>query len=444
MDGESLFLANLEVIERLTIGIAKRHHFRIEEVEEFSSFVKFKLIDEDYRILRSFQGGCHLHTYLTTFISHLALDYMIKMYGKWRPSEEARRLGRVAQQLETLINRDGYNIEEAVETLRTNFKVEESREKLYAIADKIPRRTQRSYVEDTVLEGMASSADTGHAILNRERAARARLMEAALAKALSLLSDMDRNILRMHFGDGLSLEEVAHSVNMERRSLYNRLNRMLKSLRITIEGEGLHGQDLIDLLAQWEESGVLSDKSPWALYYDAEPPEPVIAIVQSLTTDLIAHIKRNPEQIYSMAARQFEELVAEILASYGWRVELTGATRDGGYDIFAISRDSSGLQTSWLIECKKYRRDRIVGIDMVRALYGTRDLLVPAGMLMVATTSHFSKDVHALKESRYDLQLRDYEAILEWINAYHPNPTGRLYIKSGQLVLGKPGDKSGH
>ena len=33
------------------------------------------------------------------------------------------------------------------------------------------------------------------------------------------------------------------------------------------------------------------------------------------------------------------------------------------------------------------------------------------------------------KASRYDLELRDYEGILEWINEYRPNPDGKLYIK---------------
>jgi restriction system protein len=154
-----------------------------------------------------------------------------------------------------------------------------------------------------------------------------------------------------------------------------------------------------------------------------------------ITAELIAHIKKSPDQLYSIEPRQFEELIAEILTSYGWRVELTAATRDGGYDIFAISRDSSGLETSWLVECKRYRKEHKVGVDIVRALYGTRDLAVPGGMLMLATTSYFSKDAIALKESRYDLQLKDYEAVLDWIDSYRPNPNGRLYVKDNQLVL---------
>ena len=58
---------------------------------------------------------------------------------------------------------------------------------------------------------------------------------------------------------------------------------------------------------------------------------------------------------------------------------------------------------------------------------------------MLATTSHFTAGVHKLKASSYDLELKDYEGILEWINEYQPHPDGKLYIKDHKLVI--PGEK---
>lgn len=130
--------------------------------------------------------------------------------------------------------------------------------------------------------------------------------------------------------------------------------------------------------------------------------------------------------MFCLQPRQFEELTAEILASQGWHVRLTSATRDGGYDIFGISKNPT---KRWLIECKRYGRGRKVGVEEVRALYGARALGVPSDMLMLVTTSHFSKDALDLK-SRRDLHLKDYEAVLEWINSYRPNPTGCLYLRN--------------
>lgn len=173
------------------------------------------------------------------------------------------------------------------------------------------------------------------------------------------------------------------------------------------------------------------------LYNDQLSPEKVIEVVGIITYELINYLKAHPKALYEIKPRQFEGLIAEVLASYGWQVDLTPSTRDGGYDIYAISPVHGKESTSWIIECKKYASDRKVGIDIVRALYGLRmDLQIANAML--ATTSYFSRDAHAYKASRYDLKLKDYGNILEWISQYRPNPDGKLYIKNNRLII--PGE----
>ena len=189
-----------------------------------------------------------------------------------------------------------------------------------------------------------------------------------------------------------------------------------------MEGEGVEGvppEDSENLLAILETE---------------RPPQQLIEVIGSISEELIELLKDHPEELDQIRPRQFEELVAEVLASFGWEVQLTPETRDGGYDIFAVSRDISGLRTSWIIECKKYRRDRKVGVEVARSLYGVKAKL-GVGNAMLATTSYFYKGVHEFKRSSYDFELRDYEGVLEWINAYRPNPNGRLYIKDDRLVV---------
>jgi len=170
------------------------------------------------------------------------------------------------------------------------------------------------------------------------------------------------------------------------------------------------------------------------LYNAQQSPEHVIEVVGVITSELINYLKKHPKALYEIKPRQFEELIAEILASYGWQVDLTPSTRDGGYDIYAISPISGKETTSWIIECKKYAPENKVGVDLVRALYGLRmDLQIANAML--ATTSYFSRDARAYKASRYDLKLHDYEGVLEWINQYRPNPNGILYIKDNRLIV---------
>jgi hypothetical protein len=45
---------------------------------------------------------------------------------------------------------------------------------------------------------------------------------------------------------------------------------------------------------------------------------------------------KHSEVLLQMASREFEELVAELWKRFGYEVELTKATRDGGYDVVAV------------------------------------------------------------------------------------------------------------
>lgn len=170
------------------------------------------------------------------------------------------------------------------------------------------------------------------------------------------------------------------------------------------------------------------------------PPPGIVDVSSFINTALIEYLKTHPEELYRMHSRKFEELVAEILARYGWEVTLTPPKNDGGYDIFGICKNDSGVSSAWIIECKRYSQQNRVGVEIVRSLYGTKASLgsrVTGAML--ATTSDFTRGAKAFKASRYDLDLRGYENILEWVNAYRPNPLGSLYIRDSQFAM--PGDE---
>jgi len=182
-------------------------------------------------------------------------------------------------------------------------------------------------------------------------------------------------------------------------------------------------------------SAVKRNKHLRPLYASDEPTQELILAVQTISKELVCRIKRHPREMYKLYPRQFEELIAEILANFGWEVRLTPSTRDGGYDIYAITRESmANVQISWIIECKKYAPERKVGIDIVRKLHSVKTSK-NVGCMMLATTSHFTRGVQEFKASRYDLQLKDYDGIVEWIDKYQPNPGGQLYIPGTKLII---------
>jgi HJR/Mrr/RecB family endonuclease len=90
-----------------------------------------------------------------------------------------------------------------------------------------------------------------------------------------------------------------------------------------------------------------------------------------------------------MPSRKFEELIAGLFEGFGYEVELTAQTRDGGYDIVAVRR--AEMTTRSLIECKRYSSDNKVGVGVVRQLRGVVTSS-DATNGIVATTATFTRD----------------------------------------------------
>lgn len=133
----------------------------------------------------------------------------------------------------------------------------------------------------------------------------------------------------------------------------------------------------------------------------------------------IKRYKDNPELLQELSPREFEELVAELIRNSGWDVSLTPQTRDGGYDIFATKKEVIGEITS-IIEVKKYRKDRPVGIEVVRELYGVKNFLNVSQAILV-TSSRFTASAKEFVNARYDISLADIDDIINLLKLYVPD-----------------------
>jgi hypothetical protein len=132
----------------------------------------------------------------------------------------------------------------------------------------------------------------------------------------------------------------------------------------------------------------------------------------------------NPNLLHQLPPRHFEHLVAEMYRDYGWEVELTASTRDGGYDLIAL-KQCAPHAFRVLVEVKRYHPGRAVGVGIVRGLYGTRHLH-HASQVVLATSSHVSRD--AKTEFRaaipHELSFVERDAILEWCRNAGGYPLG--------------------
>jgi HJR/Mrr/RecB family endonuclease len=95
-----------------------------------------------------------------------------------------------------------------------------------------------------------------------------------------------------------------------------------------------------------------------------EPPQ-LITASKEYWEQLIKKLASQPELLYSINPRNFEELVAHILQMQGLEVKLTPETRDGGKDILAFLETPSGRHL-YCVECKRYAPDRPVEVRLVR------------------------------------------------------------------------------
>jgi restriction system protein len=138
--------------------------------------------------------------------------------------------------------------------------------------------------------------------------------------------------------------------------------------------------------------------------------------VTEISDELIAYLAANPERLYDLDPRRFEELVAELYRRRGFEVTLTPASGDEGVDVYVVRHDEMG-QTLWVVQAKRYAARHPIGAGVVRELYGTVAAKnASAGVLV--TTSFFQPGAERFeKEFRYRLSLRDYldlQDMLRW------------------------------
>ena len=140
----------------------------------------------------------------------------------------------------------------------------------------------------------------------------------------------------------------------------------------------------------------------------------IVTVFAQVWDDLIKRLAKNPDEMKNLSSRNFEELIAEIWKKFGYNVELTKKTRDGGRDIVAIGGKVTAEK--FLIECKKPVCASTVGVRPVRELYGVK-MSEGATKAILATTAHFSKDAGLLFDKhKWELEGRDLEGITQWID----------------------------
>jgi RNA polymerase sigma factor for flagellar operon FliA len=255
IDPEAVFLAHLDWIDRVASIACGKHGVWGSEAEDFSGWVRMKLMEDDYAVLRNFKGGSELKTYLASVVTRQFFTYLRMQGGRWRPSAAAERLGPPVRDLEILMRRDRYTLEEAGEKLRTAGVTTLSNTELARLLAQLPERPPLRPVQvdpELVLGSKANASRADERVTAAETEARRDEMMGALGQALEQLELEEQVIVKMHFADGYTLADVARALGLEQKPLYRRVERLRARLKSFLEGAGLRGEDVRGLLYEME------------------------------------------------------------------------------------------------------------------------------------------------------------------------------------------------
>jgi RNA polymerase sigma factor for flagellar operon FliA len=255
MNPEETYLEHLETIERIAASVARRNYLKSDEAAEFTQEVRVKLLEDDYAIIRKFEERSLFSTYLTTVINRLFHQYRVQMWGKWRPSAEAKRLGGKAITLERLLTRDNYSLAEAVELLTTPAGSPYTVAELEAIYLRLPVRSPRPMLvsEEVVPDCVSVEAEAEDRLEASDRERDARKAARAMDGLLESMDAEDRLILQMRFWDALKVPDIARRLHVEQKKVYKRLDKLFGQLRKGLERAGVGREQVGTLLARGDQ-----------------------------------------------------------------------------------------------------------------------------------------------------------------------------------------------
>jgi RNA polymerase sigma factor for flagellar operon FliA len=248
---EALFLEHLGWIDRVASKACSNHGVWGADAEDFIARVRMVLMEDDYAVIRRFQGTSEITTYLAAVVVRHLVNFIREQRGRWRPSAAAERLGAPAVELEALVRRDGYTVQQAGEKLRTAGRTTLSDAELARLLGQLPERAPLRPVVREPGTGLGAAPGISRAderVVEAEAESRRAEMLRVLGSAMEQLEPEEKLIVQMHFAEGQTLADVARALGLEQKPLYRRVARLRNRLRVLLEGAGLNGNDVRALL----------------------------------------------------------------------------------------------------------------------------------------------------------------------------------------------------
>jgi RNA polymerase sigma factor (sigma-70 family) len=250
MDAPELFKASLGLIDRVARMVCGRRRLSVDETEDFVSAARLALLEDDYAVLRRYEGRSSLPAFLAVVFDHLLSDQRDHAFGRWHPSRAAERMGPAGVLLEAVVRRDKRPVDEALPLL-LKLDATLTRAQLESMLAQLPERTPRPRVVpvDDLTELPAVAPERSDArTMAREARTIAHRTSDVVRRTIDTFDREDRMLIRMHFGSRLSVADISRMLRVPQRPLYRRLESRLKQLRRALEGAGLDSASILELV----------------------------------------------------------------------------------------------------------------------------------------------------------------------------------------------------
>lgn len=99
-----------------------------------------------------------------------------------------------------------------------------------------------------------------------------------------------------------------------------------------------------------------------------------------------------PVQLHKLSPRQFEEVVARMIAQQGYKTKVVGGAGDQGVDVKVFNPQG---QLVGVVQCKRYRPNKALAPSFVREMATVRQMH-GVNIAYLATTAYFTEETKAL------------------------------------------------
>lgn len=247
MDHQRLLLDHLDLIDQIVRKTGRRRHLSAAEREDFAGFVRLRLIDDDYAILRKFQGRSSWFTFLAAVIERLSLDFCAQIWGRWRPSARAERLGPEAVLLERLIARDGHSVDEAIGLAR-HHGVDLPDDALRRICQQLPTRIRPAEVEEDAAASILGNDNSEVLVEEAEREQAVERLNRGLRAAFTEIAASDRVTIALLFDQNLPIARIASLTGSSVPTIHRRLKRSFQHLQRALARDGFSALEVAGLI----------------------------------------------------------------------------------------------------------------------------------------------------------------------------------------------------